>query len=429
MIGACLVTLCLSTQTSEPIQHTDLLTVSSAVESAYCNRPDIKRACHDVHASREAEHVALAGYLPQITVSAGAGKASPRNIFQPKRFARLSFTQLIYSAAGPIQLYRIARQDTRALEFQELALRNKVRMETETALLDMWFAHHKKKFITWEDKASTSFFQKSMDEFEYGLTNPDTFWSHRATFAERQADVASYSDFYAVNKNTLEKSIGSLCPPDEALDNQDVTAFIENSVQKALDDQQPLEYWCAHGIEKRWELKALEERMIQEQYRERYYYKTYFPTVSLFTNFNKYKYQSAPLLSIVETGWSAGMVMDWCFDGLANIFNAGVSEERSYSYLMQYVDALQSGKHSIAMQYAELKQTLKLYNAAQEVYRQSENNIKLKRAQAETGILSPVDLDVAEALWAKQENDFLMARVTVAKQYRTLLYTCGYPES
>jgi outer membrane protein TolC len=123
------------------------LSIFRAAEIGYTNRADLKKIWYDIRTSKELEKSAISGYLPHIQVEAGAGKASGGNFFVPKRFATLYFTQLLYSPAGPLQLYRIAQQDTRVLELKQTLLKETIRFQAETGVLDLWYSQQKEQLV------------------------------------------------------------------------------------------------------------------------------------------------------------------------------------------------------------------------------------------------------------------------------------------
>jgi len=415
--------------------------IFKAIETGYANRPDLKKIFRDARSNKELEKASLSGYFPQIQVEAGAGKASGQNIFAPKRFATLYFTQFLYSPAWPIQLYRIARQDTRILEWQQIIQKDAIRFESSTGLLDLWFSQQKDLLIKKYDLVSKLVYRKQLHEHALGLSDKDILLEQTSEFELAQARVRKYIDELIIASSNLERNLAMSCTPGTAIDTSSVTCMIDQALHAATKDSVGAYYQQA--IANRQELRIVDEMMIKETYWERFYCKSYFPSISLYTNIIHYVYNGllerfdniGPAAKALKnlfnfrTGWNAGIKLDWQFDGFENMFNAGASEERRFSALMERLDKLQRIKQEVFVNHAKLQGLYKEFKASLSDYKRATNEILLKRKQFEVGLISPVDLQQAETVWLKAQYDYLTSKVNVAKQYQRLLYSCGYPDN
>lgn len=409
-----------------------LLTPRTSIETAYTNRPDLKRALYDIRARERLSRVALSGYLPQIAIEAGAGTAAPLSFFAPARFATLSFTQLLYSPAGPIEQFRIARQDTRALEWQRKILGYQIQFESETGILDLWLSQQEDTLVRIYDEVSKIVYNQQTHQFNLGLSDRALWLQHTTDFAVAQSRVKKYVDELTRTSSGLEKNLGIICCPDTPIDLQEMNLMIDQALasQKYTD----IQTFFKTALSNRDELNMIDERIKQEIYWQRFYGFSYLPSISLYTNVIKYFYERTALSSglfegALASGWNAGIKFNWVFDGLANVFNKSVAGEREFSAMMDRIDMIAKIKKDVYTNFANLQTSLKDFKAAQQEYERAQNEIILNRKQHNVGLISNVDIQQQETLWLKAQHDFLTNKVTVAKQYRALMYSCGYPKS
>lgn len=416
--------------------------IFQAINTGYANRPDLKKIWRDIKASKELEKAAISGYLPQIQVEAGAGKASGGSFFAPKRFATLYFTQLLYSPAGPIQLYRIAQQDTHILQWQELIQKDAIRFQAETGILDLWFSQQKDLLIKEYDLSAKLVYSKQMNEYKVGLSNKNLWMEQKADFALAQSRVKKYIDELLIASSNLERNLSIIATPETLINTESINQMIDHALKTV--PEQSAESYYQQAIANRQELRMIDEIILKETYWERFYCKSYFPSISLYTNVIKYTYNGLtgkltnldPIvvntinkLLTFETGWNAGFKFDWQFDGLENMFNSCAAEERAFAAMMDKLDKLQKIKQEVSVNHAKLQSLFKEFNVATTDYKHAENEIALKRKQLEVGLISPVDAKQAETVWLKAQYDYLTCKVNIAKQYQRLMYSCGYPDN
>ena len=415
--------------------------ISQAIDTGYAHRPDLKKLERDTKANKELEKAAISGYLPQIQVEAGAGQASGKNLFAPKHFATLYFTQLLYSPAGPIQLYRITKQDTHMLEFQQLLQKDTIRFQATTGLLDLWFSQQKDLLVKEYNFTSQLVYAKQLHEYTVGLADKDLLLQQSAEFSLAQARIRKYTDELEIASSNLERNIGVRCTPTSSIDTGSVDSMINQALTFA--PQNSVGPYIQQALENRHELHLLDAMIRKEIYWQRFYCKSYFPSISLYTNVIHYTYNglfdqlnslngaasALKKLFSFKTGWNAGIKLDWQFDGLENMFNSCASEERSFSAMMERLDKLQQIQQEVSVNHAKLQSLCKEHKVALADYKRATNEIALKRKQYEVGLISPIDNKQAETVWLKAQYDYLTSKVNVAKQYQRLLYSCGYPDN
>ncbi len=404
--------------------------VAEALKSAYENRPDFKKTHFDIRALERSQRVALADYLPHISFKAGAGTASPLSFFAPKRFAQIEFSQLLYNPAGPIQRFRIARQDTRVAQWQRKILEYNIRVNVERDVLDLWYSQQRRWLILDYYIVSKMVYSQDVHEFNLGLSNLSAFLQKRSDFASAQSRARQYLEEIRVSSENLERSAAITISPLTPIDKQSVNDLIAEALRSAVTHTAP-EYFQEAVLNRR-ELDAIDETITKESYWQKFYCKSYFPKIALYTMLVKYTYKgniAATIEASVATGWNTGLSISWQFDGLANVFNASAADERAFAAMMERIDMIAKIKKDVFINHAELRKFFKDYVSAIIDYRRASNEIKLKRKQYEVGLLSLVEKRQADVVWYKASYDFLTTKINVAKQYRTLLHSCGYPEA
>lgn len=411
------------------------LTTFQAINTSYTNRPDLKKIYHDIRASERLQKAALSGYLPQINVEAGAGSASGLNFFVPRRYATLYFTQLIYAPAGPIQLYRIAKQDTKILEWQEQIKLNESRFQSESGILDLWIKQQGQVANNAYDTISKIIIEQKNHEFNLGLLDRENWMERQSDYSQAQGRVSKYIDDISIASINLERALGITCSNQTLVDDSSIDKLI-NEAFSCKQLQSPTIY-LQDAIQHRQELCMADETITKELYWQRFYCKSYFPSLSLYANVIRYTYNGKLLGGAfaglacggrLPTGWNAGIKLDWQFDGLENVFNQSASGERYFAAMMDRIDTLQKIKNEVYNNHTSLKKSFEDFAVAHMNYKKAENDIILKRKEFEVGLISPVSFQLEEALWTKAQQDYRLSKIQVAKNYRTLLYSCGYPD-
>ena len=244
-----------------------------------------------------------------------------------------------------------------------------------------------------------------------------------------------------IASSNLERNLSILCTPATSIDADSVIYMIDNAL--ANSDASSVESYYQQALACRQELHLIDEMILKETYWGSFYCKSYFPSISLYTNLIKYVYNGnssqfenlGPIANTLNklfsltTGWNAGFKLDWQFDGLENMFNSCAADERAFSAMMDRLDKLQKIKQEVFTNHAKLQSLFKEFKVATADYKRADNEIILKRKQFEVGLISPVDIRQAETVWLKAQYDYLTSKVNVAKQYQRLLYSCGYPDN
>jgi outer membrane protein TolC len=111
------------------------------------------------------------------------------------------------------------------------------------------------------------------------------------------------------------------------------------------------------------------------------------------------------------------------------MFRQSSCEEKTYSAAINRINTMQKIRKEIFQGHAELLSAFKNFESAKKEYERANNEIVLKRKEFEVGLISNIDVQQAETAWLNAQYDYLTSKIAVGKKYRTLLYSCGYPDN
>jgi len=419
--------------------HQRTLTIESAIALAFRERPSIVKFNFDIASAHDTSKAALAGYLPQITYHAGTGRAKI-DFFSPKSDMELSFNQLLYSFAGPLQQYQIAEEDVFSLEAQRVTEQNKSRYEIETSLIDLWNVRQKEFAIRQYDISSHETFARDAHQQKVGLLDLVDWMQATATFEFAQAIVKEFVNNVIIAQSAAERSVGIGAWNDMLLDNSSLEAFIEHAITDAAHYDN--NHCFKQALTNRPELQANIHAIQKALYQERFYERSYLPKIGLFFDLVHYVYEQsccthpdlcqpgATLLGDINkfTGWRLGFSFDWTFDGLANTFNATASREHSCAMTMQRFDLIDQIKKEVSSSHSSLAIALKDLKAAKATYEQAKTQYESQKIKYDVGLISIIEFENAKLLWDKAQIDYTDSKVAVAKKRSELLLACGYPK-
>lgn len=408
----------------------EFVTPQAAVEVAHSARAILQKYEYDIRAADETKRATISGYLPQIVVSAGAG-GSNKTYYLPPFHATVGITQLVLSAAGPLTLYDIAEQDVFITFQNQQTERDRVQFEAETSSLNEWLARKKDAFVRALSLAAGDAIKWRKHEYEVGLSSLNEWLIFCAQYEHAREEVLKYTDQVWRAHAILERSLGLQGAPLARFDDSGMLSYV-HAMEKEASALVDLGVYLDNAFTHRKELRANEELMKKERYLQGYYGRSYLPTLSLYFDMyhlNYGKFDSNTIFFSRGTGWRAGVRFDWQFDGLANVFNQGASAERESSALLKQVDLIEQIRRDVHTSYYDTQIACKDLRRQEAYHTQQENEIILKRKQFEVGEISSVDLMIAEKNWQEADYALLESRTAVARNYRTLMYQCGYPEN
>ena len=419
------------TATSSATYSKDL-TIPNAIQIAFQHRPLLRKIDFDILASENIARAALAGYLPHIEVHTAAGTASIDTLFAPRHEVDFNIGQLLYSFAGPLQEYQIAKQDVAALKWQRLLDRDLVRFETEQTILHLWDEQKRKLSIRKLDAAAKAVLAMDIHKKRIGLLNLNVFYRTLAHYAETQATVKRYPDEISIAKTNVGHSIGFINLDFINLNDLSVTSFINHAITQVRYFNNK-DHCFNIALTNRKDLMINAELLQKELYQQRFLERSYIPTLGLYFNMVHYDYkisegQAETLIgSIIDTGWRLGLQFDWRFDGLANVFNASATEDRYYALTMERLNLIDKIKSEVYNLHSEMNISYKWYKAEKVRLAYTYNEFILRKEEHRVGMISDVQLEEARAGWENSQASFTHRKAIVAKKQSELYYACGYP--
>lgn len=417
--------------TSSPT-NSQQLAVPEAIQIAFQKRPSLRKIDFDILASKNIARASLAGYLPHIEVHTGAGTASWDTLFAPRHDVEVNIFQLLYNFAGPLQEYQIAKQDVAALKWQHSHERDIIRFETEQAILHLWDEQKRRPFIEQLDISSHAVLDMDIHKKEVGLLNLSLFYRSLANYAETQASIKRYPDEIDIAKTSIGRSIG--------IDNWNLIGLNDSSValfiNRAIANVPHLnkDHCFDAALTCRKELMINAEMLQKELYQQRFFERSYIPTLGLYFRLLHYSYkvseqQEETLIgAILDTGWRLGFQFDWRFDGLANVFNASAAEDQYYALTMERLDLIDKIKREVYDSHSQMNISYKWFKAEKARLAYAHNEFILRKEEHRVGMISDVQLEEAEAQWQQAKASFTHRKAQVAKRQSELLYACGYPD-
>jgi len=439
--------------------------VSELIHAALTNRSSLLARLYETK-QRELESFAvLSGYLPQISLNAAVMRGSrdivlnaaesrvvykmlpsgeivldpakSRSVFETvsvfsKNKLYLRATQKLIDFAGPGQQYRIARQSKRIAEIDELLQADSVRYEVERDLIRMWKLTNKRCFIGSLGMAADSAIGREEERYAVGILDVPTIWGSRARFASIEAEIGRYKDDMSEALSNLSSSTELACPG--PIDNNATHFFVDTALNFA--QQHDLCFYLEQAEQNRKELQIREEQIIQAQYEEDFYKKSYLPTVNLALQvdrggiiswFSPAEFASNTLTRRRRPLWSVAIEFDWAFDGMANAHRARAAEYGVSRAIMEKNDTRRLVRQEIENSHAELGRRQKSMDAAQEALVAAQKTFAKQEAQYTLGLTSYVDFDIARQTLERADYDLLEAKSETAVAARELLFRSGYP--
>ena len=388
------------------------LTMQEAVEMAHKHRPSLNAFKYATQASKQDEKKAMAGYLPQVTLT--EQQSFQDGLKGPQNSISVQASQLVYSFAGPLEERRIAQKVTESSKYYEETHKDLVQNQVEAAFLQSWLLQRKNKFIEFLSKSSTENIKKSEHQNELDLLDKNVWMTDAATHSEKMSTVYLYTDELYNAKNQLEYLIGKPFQNDET----SITLKWDSKKEITL---KPLHYYYDQAIKNRKEIKQKQMEIEQQQEYQSYYRKKYLPTVNITG-------QSGRSSGIGNN--SIGAALSWnVFDGGANYHVQNKANANKLKAMMEKESYVQQAKYDVQKAYYDLSSYLKQLVAKNIKLAQAKNEFILKKQQFEIGDISKVDLETAKYNWETQKFNWLSLKITAAVKERELYYACGYPES
>lgn len=412
--------------TSCPSCHGATLSMQKATALAFKERPSLQALKFETKTKEINSIDALTGYFPQAALSAqkstgclfpsgtptpGADSVTPLGTTST---IALSGSQLIFSFAGPIDLYQIAKKDAQAARIAESLHQDQIRISVETNFLQAWLLEQKKRTIEEQEAAAKYVFGTDTHKNKVGLINKNEFLKAKANFSKEISQTKIYTDDLEISKHSLERAIG------QSLDKVSLNWEYKNYKIK------PIAYYHELAKANRKEIRIKDKEIRREELSKTYYAKGYLPSISAFGEVSRNTFKIGNPTTCKEVGLS----FTWnIFDGLSNIQKARASSAQKTKAILEKEDLLQQIKLDVEKSYFELLAQEKLLEAQEVEFESAQNEFVLNKKKEEIGDSSRIDFAVAKFAFEAAKFKLESARVAVALKERVLFFACGYPVS
>ena len=415
------------------------LTIKKAFRTARSNRND-QRAREQETRKRKADSLAeLSAYLPQLKLSTAyiTGSRSDDilrervNVFAKNR-VYLTVYQTLINLAGPIQNYRIARQETYIAQLDELLNNDRIHWEVERDFITLWKLTHKHPYIAATKEAASSLLALEKNRMHIGLRELPGALASQARFADDRRTVARYTDDIGEAWTNMQTSVAHEVP--EPLSENNTLIFVDEAI--IFGAEHDLDFYVAKAKQYRKELQIKAEEIKREQIREELYTKSYLPSVSAYVQLDRggliswfspigvrggtIERRKAPL-------WQLGVEFNWEFDGLANAHKAVGAQAAVAKAIAERNDTFRTIKREVENGYAQMGRQLTDLDAAERTLIAAEQIYAKEEARAALGLLSAPELDAARQSIEGARFAYTEAKSDAALASRELLYKCGYP--
>ncbi len=386
------------------------LNMQQAVKIAHKNKPSLKALKFATAASRANEKVAIAGYLPQISLSTTEQFASSAKGLQNS--TTLQAQQLIYSFSGPERLKRIAKTETAIAELNERNHEDLIRNEVEISFLQTWLLQEKNKLIKTLKNTAIKTIKKSHHKDKLQLLGQNDVLKDSANYASQMANVYAYIDELSISQDQLEFLLGN------AYNKGNKTTELSWNHNQEMQIK-PLKYFYNLALKNRKEIRLKEKTIETHKEYQKYYKYNYLPEVSLTGQASRYDQAVSN---------NVGINLSWnLFDGSSNYRKSQQSNANQLKTMQEKESLIQQIKYETQRAYHSLMAYKKQLTAKDAEFKQAENEFSLAKLNFKIGIISKVDLDNSMYNFENTKFAWLTTKINTSIKESELLFTCGYP--
>ncbi|MCK4651102.1 TolC family protein [Candidatus Babeliales bacterium] len=394
------------------------LTMEQAVNMAYKHKPSLKAKKFTIQASKHSEKSALSGYFPQITINQSNKYATGIKGLQSS--FGIQTNQLIYSFAGPLEKYKIAKKGTAITKHDEETHKDLVKFEVETSFLQSWLLQKKNEFIKTLNIASKEKFNKSKHQNDLNLLGKNDWLNEIAIHAQNLSTVHIYTDELDNAQNKLEFLIGKSFDKDI----KKITLVWDKKKEITLKN---LNYYYNLSLKNRKELKGKQKEIEQQEEYKKFHIKNYLPSVSISGQSSR----RGEFLSNTKGNAcnSISLQFNWnILDGGASYHESNKANANRLKALMEKNHYSQQIKYEVEKAYNDLSSCLKQLAAKDIKLTQAKNEFDLAKLKFKIGDISKTDFDQTKNNWETEDFDWTTLKVAASIKERQLIYACGYPK-
>ncbi len=420
------------------------LTIQEAVDIAILNKPNLQAYKYAIEASKAKGMQVWAEYLPQVSMTTNMSQGIGQDNIATN--ISLDGKQLVYTFAGPIEKYKLAKKQTNIVELSKDKDKKAVKNAVEAAFLECWKVQRQKDAVFSLHKSSTSTFQKQAHANKLQLLDKSDWLKSNTDHAQNLALIENYYQNVELVQKKLEFFMGQ--PIDLSLTKLEKPSSMPNKQKHvlalALEWQEPKEIkllpltsYYKYAMKNREELKIADKNVGIAKDQAYIAQRSNLPRVDVVAS-TGYQSRETTLYGIPEeklgpplprNTYKVGVQVSWpIFNGLLNDHIEKEAHANMIKEMLGKDQALQDIKFAIETAYYTLNQALTNVKAKKVDLMYTRNNLKLKKLQFKTGDISKVELDAAITEWERTEYAWLDLVTDAAIKERNLAFACGYPK-
>jgi outer membrane protein TolC len=400
------------------------LSMEQAVEQAKVKKPSVHAFRYSIENYQHLRKGTLSTFLPNISLNETFyNRKNPSNL-KDSFVAQASQTVLDLSK---VNHYKMLDAQVSGARHQLEGHKDDVQLATETAFLSAWLLQQKVDFFVLLYEASKKIFEQKKNQYDLNLLDKNEYLKARAEHAGNLATVNTYKQDLSEAEKTLEYYIQdpiSLLLPKSDLSQKTIfpTKLKWDPEKKA--GLEPFDFYYKKAIVNRKDLKIKQDTINLKSHTSQFYAKQYLPTVSLF---------GAATKSTIWNGDStfnkeAGLRISWnIFDGLSNYFNKNAARAEKLQAILEKHDLSSQIKLEVQQAYSALKKEIDSLSAEKVEFKQSTNEIILRKQQHTIKLISDVDYQSAKFSYENSKISWITRSVSAELKRRELLKNCGYP--
>lgn len=405
---------------------TNAITLRDAISSAYRTNDMLTSLAYSYKAHRELERATISAYLPHISFNAQVTRKN-QDSFEPIRAASWEFIQPVVNLAIADQ-YFAAKESTEAVFYQQLLLKDSVRLATEDAYFQAQKTVVQEPYIISLQGSSRRLLSQALQYFEVGFLDIPQKLASEALYAQAHAHAENYYHHYHIAQAALLQQTGININLHN-LEPRTLQGFLRTASNINL---KPVCEYRDAAQKHRKELDVLHHEMMQEHFLSRSAFHYYLPTINLFAQIthSAFDSQDANLAKIFGTAsWQFGISMSWEFDGFSSLHTGHAAQAQALAKCFEHENMKTVIQKQVDTTYYTLKIQQDNLNAAQKRYIQAQAEFARKQQQHAIGELARPEFEEAQTALHQAESALQQQALEVEQAHTHLLAACGYPKN
>ncbi len=413
------------------------LTITEAVEIAMLNKPNLQTYKYAIEASKARGMQVWSEYLPHVGLMADIGQKNGGDGLQTQ--ITMDAQQLIYSFAGPIEKYKKAKKQTNITQLANDKDKKAIKNAVECAFLECWKVQQQHAFINALHTSSTSTYKKQACANKLKLLDKSDWLKSKSDYAKNLAILDKYYQGIELTQKKLEFFMGQ--PIDLALTTFEKPSAISNNKQHivtlALEWKEPkdinilpLTTYYKYATGNKEELKIADQQIGIAKDQIYIAQRSDLPTISAYGASGGFlAEQMGPMSIAPKNFYNCGIRIKWpIFNGLLHDYEEKEAHANMAKEILAKDQLQQDIKLAIETAYHALENALTNLKAKRVDLVYTRNNLALKKQELKIGVISHVELDVAQSEWEHAEYEWLDLMTNAVIKERNLAYACGYPK-